>query len=300
MKIGLIGLGKMGQQIGLKLSNGGHEVVATDINPDLTILMRKTGIPTVNSREELVAELGDQPVVWVMIPAQFVESELMALAELLPEGSVLIDGGNSDYRQTKERAMVLAHRGISLVDVGTSGGILGGERGFSMMVGGDEPVVQRLEPIFGTLAQAEGWAYLGSYGAGHFVKMVHNAVEYGMMEAYAEGYRLMHETDDYLDLDLVKVAHVWQHGSIVSSTLNGVIGTAIAANPSLDTVDGFVAESGEARWALETADRQGIDMPAVKAALDVRVASQQGNTNYATKLLAAMRNIFGGHEVNKQ
>lgn len=289
----------MGLQIGLKLSNGGHEVVATDINPELVSLMEKSGIATVDSREALVSELGEQAVVWVMIPAQFVEAEVTALAELLPAGSTVVDGGNSDYRHTKERAMMLAGKDINLIDVGTSGGILGGERGFSMMVGGDETAALRLEPIFNTLAQPGGWAHFGTPGAGHFVKMVHNAVEYGMMEAYAEGYRLMHESHDYLDLELAKVAGVWQHGSIISSTLNEVIGTAIAANPSLDTIDGYVAESGEARWAIETANQYGIDMPVVQAALDVRVASQQGNVNYATKLLAAMRNIFGGHEVNK-
>lgn len=300
MKIGVIGLGKMGRQIALRLSNAGHEVVATDINPDLTKLMADTGIPTVENREQLVRNLDELAAVWVMIPSQFVGDELEALSQLLPAGSIVIDGGNSDYRLTRERARRLAAKGLTLVDAGTSGGILGGERGFSLMVGGDPVAVNSLQSVFAALAQPEGWGHFGAAGAGHYVKMVHNAIEYGMMEAYAEGYRLLHESKDYPDIPLGQVASVWQHGSIISSTLNEVTGTALTASPELEGIDGYVAESGEARWTLEAAKAQGIEMPAIQAALDVRLASQSGKVNFATKLLAAMRNIFGGHEVNKQ
>jgi 6-phosphogluconate dehydrogenase len=234
-----------------------------------------------------------------MIPADAVEDEMAAVIDLMPHGGTIIDGGNSDYRQTMRRAGLAAERGVQLVDVGTSGGILAAKDGYCLMIGGDRATADTLRPLFEALAQPGGWGYFGPAGAGHYVKMVHNAIEYGMMESYAEGYRLLSEGRSFPSLNLSQIALVWQHGSIVASTLNSLTGEIFRANPTLDGIDGFVAESGEAKWALETAKDESIPQPAIQAALDVRTASQAGDTSFATKLLAAMRNAFGGHAINK-
>jgi 6-phosphogluconate dehydrogenase len=298
MKLGFIGLGKMGSQMVVRLIKAGHEVIVTDLNQSAVDLSVGQGAIAATNREDLVSKLDAPAVVWLMIPSQLVDPEIDALLTLLPKGSIIIDGGNSDYRLTRERATKCTAVGIELVDVGTSGGVLGLEQGFSMMIGGDAQAVATVEPALQALAQPDGYKHLGAHGAGHFTKMVHNAIEYGMMEAYAEGYRLLREAG-YPDLDLAAVADVWQHGSIIASSLNHITGQALQANPQLDGIEGFVAESGEARWALETAKDHQIELPVIQASFDVRLRSQQGTTNFATKLLAAMRNIFGGHALNK-
>jgi len=300
MKIGFIGLGRMGGHMVARLVKAGHEVLVTGRNPEHVAQAAKdSGATAVADYKAMVHDLGPDPVVWLMIPSDVVEEEMKKVINLMSKGGVIVDGGNSDYRQTKRRAALAAEHGVTLVDAGTSGGILGATAGYCVMVGGDKPAVDRLSPLFQALAQPEGWAYMGPAGSGHYVKMVHNAIEYGMMESLAEGFNLLNTGADYPDLDLAAIAGIWQHGSVVESLLNRLTAEALRQNPNLDGIDGFVAESGEARWTLETAQAQNVPMPAVQAAMDVRLASQQGHIGFGTKLLAAMRHGFGGHAINK-
>jgi 6-phosphogluconate dehydrogenase len=299
MKVGFIGLGKMGGHMVARLVEGGHEIIVTGRNAGRVAAAVNSGATSVDGYKELVSALGDKPIVWLMIPYDVVEDEMSKIIDLMPHGGTIVDGGNSDYRQTVRRAKLAAERGVQLVDAGTSGGILGAEAGYCIMVGGDQATAEHLTPLFETLAQPSGWGYFGGPGAGHYVKMVHNAIEYGLMEAYAEGYRLLKDGHDFPGLDLAKLAGVWQHGSVITSLLNQLCGEALRANPNLDGIDGYVAESGEARWTLESAKDQGLPMPAIQAAFQVRLDSQQGKVNFGTKLLAAMRNLFGGHAINK-
>lgn len=297
MKIGFIGLGKMGAQMVQRLLKADHEVVVFDVNQDAVSALVEKGAHGASDRNDLVSQLSPV-VIWIMIPSQFVDAELKTLLDIVPSGSILIDGGNSDFRLTRQRAALCKEKSVTWIDVGTSGGILGLEHGFSMMIGGDKDAVESIEPLFNTLAQKDGWKYFGPSGSGHYVKMVHNAIEYGLMESYAEGYRILKD-GAYKDLDLSAAGEVWKHGSIISSLLNDLTVEAITENPELSGIDGFVAESGETRWTLEAAKELGIELPAIQAAFQVRIDSQEGNTNYATKLLAAMRNKFGGHALNK-
>lgn len=299
MKLVVVGLGKMGSQIAMRLIQGKHEVLGYEADPDVIKAATEAGMLVAESRREATDWFGSEPaVVWLMIPAGVVTNELSEWLAVLPKGSTVVDGGNSDYRQTRSHHRQAAEQGVHLVDVGTSGGILGLEQGFSMMIGGDAEAVKPLEPVFATLAKPRGaYQHFGPAGAGHYIKMVHNAVEYGMMESLAEGYHLLHD-GPYEGLDIPHIAQLWQHGSIIESKLNALAAVALKENPSLDGIDGYVAESGEARWALETADEYRIDMPAVRVAHEVRLASEDGHTNYATKLLAALRNRFGGHTLN--
>jgi 6-phosphogluconate dehydrogenase len=301
MKIAIHGLGKMGMQIAEKLTREGHEVIAHNRSPEPIATAAAFGAIPAHTKTEVMSAFGqDQAIVWLMVPADVVESELTAWLELLPEGSILVDGGNSDFRNTKQHAALTINHKVTLVDVGTSGGILGLANGFSMMVGGQEADATVLTPILDTLAKPHGgWHYFGPSGSGHFVKMVHNAIEYGMMESLAEGYRVLQE-GPYQNLDLAAAGAVWQQGSIIASDLNSLAAKAFKENPELAGVDGFVAESGEARWTLEVAKAMNVELPSIQAAFDVRVASQQGQTNFATKILAELRNKFGGHAINKQ
>jgi 6-phosphogluconate dehydrogenase len=301
MKIAVQGLGRMGMQIARKLSEDGHQVIAHNRSPEpIEEAVRYGAIPA-RTKAEVLQQFGDDPVtIWIMLPADTVDDHLDEWLKLVPKGTILIDGGNSDYRLTRERNQRVKQSGNHFFDVGTSGGIWGYQNGFSMMVGGDENTkFPAIEPAFKSLAQPEGAYYhFGPSGSGHFVKMVHNAIEYGMMESLAEGYRMLKE-GPYRQLDLAAAGNVWQHHSVITSWLNELTQSALAENPELEGIDGFVAESGEARWTLETAKELNIPLPSIQASFDVRLASQQGETNFATKLLAAMRNKFGGHELNK-
>jgi 6-phosphogluconate dehydrogenase len=252
------------------------------------------------NKQDVIAAFDGQPVtLWVMIPADVVDSELDVWLGLLPKGSTIIDGGNSDFRLTRGRADKVAAAGMLLLDSGTSGGVWGYKRGFSMMIGGDKTAFDAAEPVFKTLAQPTGgYQHFGGPGSGHYVKMVHNAVEYGMMQSLAEGYRMLKE-GPYKDLDLAAAGAVWQKNSVVTSWLNELAGQAIAENPELDGIDGYVAETGEARWAIEVAKDMHIPLPAIETSFNVRLASQKGEVNFATKMLSAMRNKFGGHTLNK-
>lgn len=298
MKVGLVGLGKMGTQIAARLLDNSHEIVATDINQAAKDVVVNLGGECAETRQDMLAQLPEPAVVWLMIPSEVVQTEIEAWLEILPPGSILIDGGNSDFRLTRKRAALCLNKGVQLVDIGTSGGIMGFEKGFSMMIGGDTAAYMIVEPIIKSLAQPDGYHHFGPAGAGHFVKMVHNAIEYGMMESYAEGYRLLRE-GPYNNLDLAAAGEVWQHGSIISSDLNGLAVEALQENPLLENIEGYVAESGEARWALEVAKEASVDMPSIQASFDVRRASQNGQANFSTKLLAALRNKFGGHSIHK-
>jgi 6-phosphogluconate dehydrogenase len=299
MKIAISGLGRMGGQIAQKLAEGGHEVIANNRSPEPIDKAAAQGATAAYTKEDVLKAFeGEKAIVWIMLPAAIIEAELEAWLKLLPAGSLLIDGGNSDFRQTKKHAELVASRGCKLLDVGTSGGVWGYKNGFSMMVGGDSAAYELIEPALQTLAQPSGaYQYFGPAGAGHFVKMVHNAIEYGMMESLAEGYRMLKE-GPYKGLDLAAAGEVWQHGSVVQSWLNELCRQALSENPELEGIDGKVAESGEARWTLELAKEINLPMPAIEAAFDVRLASQAGEINFATKLLAAMRAKFGGHQLN--
>jgi 6-phosphogluconate dehydrogenase len=245
----------------------------------------------------------DKVIIWLMLPAAVTESELTAWLDIVPAGSLLIDGGNSDFRITRKHAELVAAKGVEFLDVGTSGGVWGMQRGFCMMAGGDAAGFASVEPVLKALAFPSGaYAHFGPAGNGHYVKMVHNAIEYGMMESLAEGYRMLRE-GAYPDTDLAVAGEVWQHSSVITSWLNELTRDAVKENPTMEGNDGFVAENGEARWTLEVAAEHGVAMPAIQAAMDVRIASQNpdgSGRNFATKVLAAQRNKFGGHALNKQ
>ena len=301
MKISISGLGRMGDQIAKKLVEGGHEVVAHNRSHEPVDAAATYGAIPAYEKTDVVAAFNGEPVVlWIMIPADVIDSELDTWLSILPTGSIVIDGGNSDYRGDTARAERVHAAGSTLLDIGTSGGVWGYANGFSMMVGGDETSYNAITPVLDTLAVPHGGhRHFGVTGTGHYVKMVHNAIEYGMMQSLAEGYRILKE-GPYANLDLAKAGDIWQESSVVTSWLNDLTRQALHENPTLDNISGVVAESGEARWTLETAKNLNISMPAIQASFDVRLASQQGEVNFATKLLAAMRNKFGGHNIDGQ
>lgn len=299
MKIAITGLGRMGSQIAEKLAVNGHEVIAHNRSRDAVNEAINYGALAAYDKQSVINAFDNKPVIlWIMIPAESIDSELEDWLTILPAGSIVIDGGNSDYRNDKSRSDKAAAKNITMLDIGTSGGIWGLSNGFSLMIGGDNSSYETVKPILDALGSPNGGhKYFGETGTGHYVKMVHNAIEYGIMESLAEGYRLMKE-GPYKNLDLASAGDIWQRSSVINSRLNDFASQALHANPDMNNINGIVAESGETRWALETAAEHNIKMPAVQASLDVRLASQNGETNYATKLLAAMRNRFGGHNIN--
>lgn len=301
MKIAIHGLGRMGRQIARKLAESEHQVIAHNRSHEPIEEAASYGATAAYTKQEVLdAFEGTQVVLWIMLPAAIVDEQIDEWLALVPKGSLFIDGGNSDYRLTRQLAQRIEDQGSQLVDVGVSGGVWGYDNGFSMMTGANDPkAFDTLEPVLQTLAAPAGaYANFGPAGSGHFVKMTHNAIEYGMMESLAEGYRMLKD-GPYDNIDLASAGDVWQHHSVVTSWLNELAQAALTESPELTGIDGYVAESGEARWTLETARELGIAMPSIQAAFDVRLASQQGETTFATKLLAAMRNKFGGHELNK-
>lgn len=299
MKIAISGLGRMGGQIARKLHENGHTVVAHNRSAEKVDEAKAYGaIPAYTDQDVVDAFGGDPVVLWIMLPADVIDSKIDEWLQILPKGSVIIDGGNSDYRGDAARAERVNAAGSTLLDIGTSGGVWGLQNGFSMMVGGDRASYDMVVPALDTLAQPRGGhQFFGTNGTGHFVKMVHNAIEYGMMQSLAEGYRVLKE-GPYPDLDLAAAGDIWQQSSVVTSWLNDLTRQALHENPNMDGISGVVAESGEARWTLETAKELGIPMPAIQASFDVRLASQQGQVDFSTKLLAAMRNKFGGHNID--
>jgi 6-phosphogluconate dehydrogenase len=298
MKIGMVGLGRMGGNMTRRLLRGGHQVVGYARNAASIEAVAREGAGGAQSLGELVAQLEAPRVVWLMVPAGDVTRGVIdELAGLLDAGDAIIDGGNSRYTDSKQRAADLSARGISFVDCGTSGGIWGLAEGYCLMIGADEEVFAKLEPIFETLAPADGYARVGPPGAGHFVKMIHNGVEYGLMQAYAEGFEIMESSE--FDLNLGQVAEVWRHGSVVRSWLLDLAARALTADPELSTVAPYVEDSGEGRWTVETAIDNSVPAPAITLALFKRFSSRQDDS-FGDKLLAALRHEFGGHAVRAE
>ena len=301
MRLGMIGLGKMGANMTRRLLSGEHDLMVFDRNPEAVAAARAYGVVGTASPEDLAGKLTAPRAVWVMVPSgEPTEQTIAHLVEMLERGDTIIDGGNSNYKDTVRRAAWLAERGLHAVDVGTSGGIWGIEEGYSMTVGGDAEAVGRLGPIFETLAPAadKGWGHVGPSGSGHFVKMVHNGVEYGLMEAYAEGFNLMHHKEEF-GLDIHQIAEIWRHGSVVRSWLLNLAARALADDADLDGVAPYVQDSGEGRWAVAEAIELGVAIPVITSALEQRFASREAE-NFGNKLLNALRNQFGGHELQRK
>jgi len=301
MKIAIQGLGRMGMQIARKLSESGeHTVIAHNRSHEPIEEAAGYGAVKAFTKQDVVDAFGDeQAVVWIMLPHEITEAQADEWLELLKPGDIIIDGGNSDFRETKKLNEKITAKGIHFFDIGVSGGVWGYTNGFPLMVGGDsEEAFEAIESALKTLVQPGGMYYhFGPSGAGHYVKMVHNAIEYGMMESLGEGFRMLHD-GPYNAINLEKAADLWQHHSVITSWLTELSRDAFKENPELEGVTGYVAESGEARWTLEEAHELGIDLPSIQAAFDVRVASQKGDVNFATKVVAAQRNKFGGHNLN--
>ncbi|HEV7203885.1 MAG TPA: decarboxylating 6-phosphogluconate dehydrogenase [Jatrophihabitans sp.] len=332
MQLGMIGLGRMGANIIRRVMRDGHTSVAFDTNPDTVDQLVSDGAVGAKTLEEFVQKLDKPRVAWVMIPAGITDKVVEQLADLMDEGDIIINGGNSNYREDYDRAIALKQRGIDYLDVGTSGGVWGLERGYCLMIGGDEKAYQHCEPLFASIApgighiertagrsgdpapEEQGYLHCGPAGSGHFVKMVHNGIEYGMMAAYAEGLNVLakansgskeqtHSAEEtpleqpqyyQYDLDLPKVAEVWRRGSVVASWLLDLTAGALHGNPELDGIAGRVSDSGEGRWTIKAAIDEGVPVPVLSASLFARFSSR-GEAVYADKLLSAMRQAFGGH-----
>ncbi|MCC6626622.1 MAG: decarboxylating 6-phosphogluconate dehydrogenase [Chloroflexi bacterium] len=296
MEIGLIGLGRMGAGMARRWQRGGHRVVVTNRSRGPIDEAAADGIVPAYAVEELVRALTPPRAIWIMLPAGDVTEEaIQDLIPLLSQGDTIIDGGNTNYKDDQRRAAMLAPHGLHYVDQGTSGGIWGLQNGFSTMVGGDRAVVARLEPAFQTLAPPDGYAHVGPVGAGHFVKMVHNGIEYGMMQAYAEGFEILKSKTEF-NLDLHQISGIWRYGSVVRSWLLDLAHDAFSKDPDLAAIRGWVADSGEGRWTVQAAIDQDVPAPVITLALMQRFVSRQ-DESFAAKVLAALRNEFGGHAV---
>jgi 6-phosphogluconate dehydrogenase len=300
MELGMVGLGRMGANMARRLLKGGHKVVGFDPKAEARNALEGDGGGTADSLQALVSALPAPRAVWMMVPAgKITDSTVETLATLLAPGDVLIDGGNSNYKDTLRRAAQMAQRNVAYVDAGTSGGVWGLEEGYSLMVGGDQAVVERLRPVFETLAPApdQGWGRVGPVGSGHFTKMVHNGIEYGLMQAYAEGFSILQHKQEFA-LDLHQVAEIWRTGSVVRSWLLDLTANALGKNPTMDGIAPWVADSGEGRWTLQEAIDLDVPAPVIALSLMARLRSRD-NDSFADKLLAAMRNEFGGHAIRK-
>ncbi len=320
MQLGMIGLGKMGANMVRRLMKGGHQCVVSDLSPEAVANLAKEGATGSSSLEDLVSKLTKPAAIWVMVPAGApTENTVVALSKLLKPGDAIIDGGNSYYKDDIRRAAMLREKGIHYLDVGTSGGVWGVERGYCMMIGGTKESYDRLDPIFSTLAPGmgdtgrtpgrpanqgtaeNGYLYCGPSGAGHFVKMIHNGIEYGMMQAYGEGFDILKNAnspdlpaDHRFEFNLPDIAEVWRRGSVVGSWLLDLTAMALIENPDLSNFTGHVQDSGEGRWTIEAAIEEGVPCDVLAASLFVRFRSRQDHT-FAEKMLSAMRSKFGGH-----
>jgi 6-phosphogluconate dehydrogenase len=332
MQLGMIGLGRMGANIIRRIMRDGHTAVAYDTNPDSVSQLEADGAVGARTLEEFVAKLDKPRVAWVMIPAGITDKVVQQLADLLDDGDIIINGGNSNYREDYDRAAALKKRGIDYLDVGTSGGVWGLERGYCLMIGGDDQAFAHCEPLFASIApglgdiertpgrtgdpaaEEQGYLHCGGAGAGHFVKMVHNGIEYGIMAAYAEGLNVLQHADAGLteqdhsaettpldnpqyytyNLDIAKVTEVWRRGSVIASWLLDLTAGALQSNPNLEGLAGRVSDSGEGRWTVKAAIDEGVPVPVLSASLFARFSSR-GEAVYADKLLSAMRKEFGGH-----
>jgi 6-phosphogluconate dehydrogenase len=300
MEIGMIGLGRMGASMAQRLMKGGHRIVGYNRTSKTTKQLMEQGAEGAFSLQELAGKLTAPRVFWLMIPAgPPVDKTIQDLMPHISKGDVMIDGGNSYYKDTQCRAAQIKERGVYLLDIGTSGGIWGLKEGYSMMIGGEKEVVERLRPIFETLAPAKdkGWGYVGPCGTGHFVKMVHNGIEYGLMQAYAEGFSVLRHKQEF-NLDLAKVAEIWRFGSVVRSWLLDLAANALHENPDLADIAPYVADSGEGRWTAFEAIDLDVPAPVITLALLQRLSSRNKDS-FSDKLLAALRHQFGGHAVTK-
>ncbi len=301
MKLGMVGLGKMGANMAERLLKGGHKVIGNARSRESVERAIERGIEGAYTLDEMVGKLEKPRIIWLMIPAgPPVDESIGQLMPLLDKGDILVDGGNSYYKDTIRRVETLKGKGINYIDVGTSGGIQGLTEGYSMMVGGEKASVDRIRPILETLAPSpdRGWGRVGPSGAGHFVKMVHNGIEYGLMQAYAEGFSLMKQKDEF-KLDLHNIAEIWRFGSVVRSWLLDLISETLEENPEMKGIAPFVEDSGEGRWTVHEAIDMDVALPVITLSLFRRMTSR-GKDDYADKLLASMRNKFGGHEVKKE
>ena len=296
MRIAMVGLGKMGANMTERLLRGGHEVVAFDLSAEARDAAAAMGADPASSLDELAAKLSPPRAAWVMVPAgKPTDETIAALADRFEPGDVIVDGGNSNYKEAAATARSLEGRGVMFVDAGTSGGVWGLEEGYCLMVGGSDEAVAVVEPALRTLAPEGGYAHVGPVGAGHFVKMVHNGIEYGLMQAYAEGFGIMGAAAEF-DLDLHQIASIWRYGSVVRSWLLELTERALRPDAGFDQIKGVVADSGEGRWTVEEAVARGVPAPVISAALYTRFASQTSDS-FGDRLLAALRNQFGGHAV---
>jgi 6-phosphogluconate dehydrogenase len=301
MELGLIGLGKMGGNMAERLRLAGHKVVGYDTSEDVVKKFSQTGSVGVTTLEDMAKNLSAPRAIWIMVPAGAPVDQ--TIAKLLPHmeaGDTFIDGGNSMYKDSQRRYAELKPKGFNFVDCGTSGGVWGLKEGYSMMIGGDEDVVARLNPIFEALAPAKdkGWGRVGPAGAGHFTKMVHNGIEYGLMQAYAEGFSILGAKEE-LKLDLTQIAEIWRYGSVVRSWLLDLTADALAKNPTLEGLEAYVTDSGEGRWTVFEAIDLNISAPIITESLIRRIRSRENN-NFTDRMLAIMRNAFGGHAVKKE
>jgi len=301
MKLGMIGLGTMGGNMAERLIRGGHEVVGYDPDAGAVEKLAADGGTAARSHDEAIEKLTPQRVLWIMVPAgEPVDETIESLVPKLSSGDVLIDGGNSNYKDTLRRAEAVRQHDLHFVDVGTSGGVWGLEQGYSMMIGGEKETVEKLRPIFETLAPGpdKGWGHVGQVGSGHFVKMVHNGIEYGAMQAYAEGFAILREKEKFA-LDLHQVAEIWRFGSVIRSWLLDLTAKALGENADLSGIAPFVEDSGEGRWTVKEAIDLDVPAPVLTLALQRRLRSRV-DESFADKLLAAMRHEFGGHDVKEE
>lgn len=301
MELAMVGLGKMGSNMALRLLNQGHRVFVYDIDEGAIRNLVTKGAEGIYHLNNIPKTLTPPRTVWVMVPAgRITEETIMSLAEILSPGDTVIDGGNSYYKDSQRLATKLQSKGLHFIDVGTSGGIWGLSEGYSLMVGGEKDVVKRHHTIFESLAPTpeKGWGHVGPNGAGHFVKMIHNGIEYGLMQAYAEGFEILKSKSEF-DLDLPQIAEIWRTGSVVRSWLLDLTARALADNPELDGIKGWVADSGEGRWTVFESIDLDVPAPIITLSLQMRFASRQ-DESFSAKLLAALRNQFGGHEVKKE
>jgi 6-phosphogluconate dehydrogenase len=298
MQLGLIGLGKMGANMAERLRLGGHQVVGFDFNAQAVANLTQSGNVGASTLEDLVQKLRARRAIWIMVPqGKPVDDTIAKLEPLLSPGDILIDGGNSNYKDTMRRYKEVTAKGFQFVDVGTSGGVWGLKEGYSMMIGGDDEPVEYLRPIFETLAPAKdkGWGHVGPAGSGHFVKMIHNGIEYGMMQAFAEGFTIMENKKEF-GLDLPQIAQIWRFGSVVRSWLLDLTADALGKNPTLEGLEAWVEDSGEGRWTVVEAIDLNVSAPVITESLMRRIRSREEN-NFTDRMLAIMRNEFGGHAV---
>ncbi|HUH55476.1 MAG TPA: decarboxylating 6-phosphogluconate dehydrogenase [Rhodanobacter sp.] len=301
MELGMVGLGRMGANMAERLLRGGHKVTGFDPNADARKALEGKGAASADSLQALVQALPTPRVVWLMVPAGAITDDTVnTLLSLLSPGDTVIDGGNSNYNDTLRRAALYREHKLGYVDCGTSGGVWGLAEGYSMMVGGDEAVVKHLQPIFETLAPAKdaGWGRVGPVGSGHFTKMVHNGIEYGMMQAYAEGFSILEHKQEF-GLDLAQIGQIWRQGSVVRSWLLDLTTDALTKNPKMDGIAPYVADSGEGRWTVDEAIQLNVPAPVITLSLIARLRSRD-TESFTDKLLSSMRNEFGGHAIKKE